>query len=1092
MLEAEAPSASKPFRLRLMNHWDNPDGTVERGYAGRSLWKWKEIPADRRKPLPRHLRKRYEEYGRHLHEYGINGTVLNNVNAKPLMLQTEMLQRVARIADVLRPYGVRVYLSVNFASPKALGDVETADPMDRRVQEWWQEKADEIYGLIPDFGGFLVKANSEGEPGPADYGRSHAEGANMLANALDRHDGIVMWRAFVYAPTGDDRASQAYNEFVPLDGQFADNVILQIKNGPIDFQPREPVSPLFFAMKRTRMMAELQITQEYTGHSIHTCFLVPMWQDFFAQLAAQGVKLEGVAGVANTGDAHNWTANPLALANWYGFGRLACNPKAEPKQIAEDFLRENISSDERFVAPVTDLLLRSHEALVDYMMPMGLHHIFAAGHHYGPEPWCEREGWREDWLPRYYHRADSIGIGFNRSDHEEPCLKGVQGSDNVAQYPETLHTLYNNIATCPESLLLWFHHVEWNYRFEDGRSLWEHLCRHYDKGVGEAQDFVRIWQQVRPYIDRKLYEAQLWRLQRQADDAQWWRDACLLYFQTFSRMPLPSGSLPTAFTLQELQAFQLQMDNYSAPDPQALPQVQRLRLPRFFGDGMVLQRNVRIPVWGWAAPGSKVKVEMNGRHASAKAGKDGRWNVALPKMKAGGPYELTVGNLTIHDVLIGDVFLCSGQSNMELPVRRCMDSVASMVKGYANPRIRYLKIPHQYNYLHTDDDMNVRPWQDITPENCGEVSALCYIMARELQEQYDVPIGIINSAVGGTQVQAWMPRETLEAFDGFAQEFLLPRHRQANWVDSVNSVEQRAAAEWDMQTNACDSILCRWKREGYDFASWRRVGMFDDWSHGQKQGPTAKGNVNGSYWFRSTINVPADLAGHPARLRFGAMKDADTIFINGQCIGNTTYEYPPRNYDVPAGSLRAGENSIVVHLISQNGQPHFTPGKRYQLEIGEHIIPLGDTLQMAVGCKRPERPRCTYFVDCPAALYNAMIAPLRQFPFRGIVWYQGESNIETPHHYADYLTALAASWRKQFGRELPFVIVQLPTFMGFATSSQETGWAQIRHEQYLASQRIPKSAIVPLADTGETYDIHPQDKHIVGHRVAQQMSRLAY
>ena len=1073
---------AEPFQLRLLNHWDNPDGTVERGYAGRSLWKWEEIPVELGKRLPRHLRKRYEEYGCHLRDYGINGTVLNNVNAKPEMLRTDMLQRVAHIADVLRPYGVRVYLSVNFASPKALGDMATADPLDVQVQDWWQRKADEIYSLIPDFGGFLVKANSEGEPGPADYGRSHAEGANMLAEALRGHGGIVMWRSFVYAPTGDDRASQAYNEFVPLDGQFADNVILQVKNGPIDFQPCEPVSPLFFAMKRTRMMAELQITQEYTGHSIHTCFLVPMWHDFFAQLAAQGVQLEGVAGVANTGDAANWTANPLALANWYGFGRLAQEPTAEPRQIAEDFLRENYSRDARFVGPVTDLLLRSHEALVDYMMPMGLHHIFAADHHYGPEPWCERAGWREDWLPRYYHRADSFGIGFNRSDHTEACTKGVQGSNNVAQYPEPLRSLYNNMETCPESLLLWFHHVAWNHRMGDGRTLWEHLCRHYDHGVTEAQDFVRIWQQVRPYVDRRRYEAQLWRLQRQADDAQWWRDACLLYFQTFARMPLPPGSLPTVFTLQQLQDFRLKIDNYTAPDPQALPQVKRVRLPRIFSDGMVLQRDVRIPVWGWATPGQKVRVMLNGHQTTAKAGEDGRWEVRLPKMQAGGPYNLTVENHTIHDVLIGDVFLCSGQSNMELPIRRCMDSVATLVQSYANPRIRYLKIPHQYNYLHPNDDMTIRPWQDISPENCGEVSALCYFMARELYEQSGVPIGLINSAVGGTQVQAWMPRETLESFDDFAEEFQQPRHCQADWPDSVNRIEQRAAGEWDRQTNKSDSILYRWHQPGYDFSSWQRIGMFDDWSHGK----------NGSYWFRTIANVSDALAGQPARLRFGAMKDADSIFVNGHCIGTTTYEYPPRIYNVPAGLLRAGENNIVVHLISQNGQPHFTPCKRYQLEIGEHVIPFSDTLQMAVGCTRQERPHCTYFVDCPAALYNAMIAPLRQFPFRGIVWYQGESNIETPHRYADYLTALAASWRKQLGCKVPFVIVQLPGIMNHSTKQLEAGWSLIRQEQSLAAQRIPKAALVTLTDTGEANDIHPQDKHIVGHRVALQMSRLVY
>ena len=428
-------ATAQPLQLRLLNHWDNPDGTVERGYAGHSIWKWNEIPADKNRPLPRSLRLRYEEYGRTNQAYGINGTVLNNVNAKPMMLSTDMLRKTARIADILRPYGIRVYLSVNFASPKSLGGLPTADPMDASVVEWWRQKVDEIYSLIPDFGGFLVKANSEGEPGPMDYGRSHADGANMLAAALKQHGGIVMWRAFVYSATGGDRANQAYEEFVPLDGKFADNVVLQIKNGPIDFQPLEPVSPLFFAMKHTRLMAELQITQEYTGHSIHTCYLAPMWIDFFKQLEAQNVKLEGVAGVANIGDTPNWTANPLARANWMAFGRLACNPHASPQQIAEEFLQENFSRDPRFVQPISQLLMQSHQTLVRYMMPLGLHHIFAAGHHYGPEPWCERRGWREDWLPRYYHRADTIGIGFNRSDHREPCVRDENGSGNSLLFP---------------------------------------------------------------------------------------------------------------------------------------------------------------------------------------------------------------------------------------------------------------------------------------------------------------------------------------------------------------------------------------------------------------------------------------------------------------------------------------------------------------------------------------------------------------------------------------------------------------------------------------------------------------------------------
>ena len=1074
-------ATAQPLQLRLLNHWDNPDGTVERGYAGHSIWKWNEIPADKNRPLPRSLRLRYEEYGRTNQAYGINGTVLNNVNAKPMMLSTDMLRKTARIADILRPYGIRVYLSVNFASPKSLGGLPTADPMDASVVEWWRQKVDEIYSLIPDFGGFLVKANSEGEPGPMDYGCSHADGANMLAAALKQHGGIVMWRAFVYSATGGDRANQAYEEFVPLDGKFADNVVLQIKNGPIDFQPLEPVSPLFFAMKHTRLMAELQITQEYTGHSIHTCYLAPMWSDFFKQLEAQNVKLEGVAGVANIGDTPNWTANPLARANWMAFGRLSCNPHASPQQIAEEFLQENFSRDPRFVHPVTQLLMQSHQTLVRYMMPLGLHHIFAAGHHYGPEPWCERRGWREDWLPRYYHRADTIGIGFNRSDHREPCVRDENGSGNSLLYPDPMCSLYNKRETCPEELLLWFHHVPWTYQMKDGRTLWENLCRQYDCGVAEAQAFVRTWQSVRPYIDRKLYEEQLWRFQRQAEDAQWWRDACLQYFQTFARMPLPAGSPAPVFPLKQLMDYRLDIDNYTAPTPQQLPQVpETVRLPRFFSDGMVLQRDRRIPVWGWAKQGTKVTVTLNGKKASAVTDAMGRWKILLPKMKAGGPYELTVNERVIHNVLVGDVYLCSGQSNMELPIRRCMDVVSEMVRDYANDRIRYLKLPHQFNYLQPDSDVYIRPWQNITPENCSEVSALCYFMARELQTETNVPIGIINSAVGGTQVQAWMPQQVLEQFDDYRSEFQHSKHHLAHWTDSVGRQEQRAFHQWEKQMNERDTVLHHWRQEGYDFAAWQPVDIFGDWSGGK----------NGSYWFHFSVILPDSLAGKTALLRVGAMKDADSTFVNGQYVGNTTYEYPPRKYNVPARLLHAGRNDILVRLMSQSGRPTFTPRKLYQLEVGNQVFPFAHSATMAVGCTMPPRPASTYFVDCPSALYNAMIAPLRDFPVRGIVWYQGESNIDNTHQYADYLAALAASWRRQQGREVPFVIVQLPRYDTPNDPSDQEGWARIRQEQYVASQRIPNAALILLMDTGEDNDIHPQDKHIVGHRVAQQMLRF--
>lgn len=563
---------AEKFELRLLNHWDNPDGTIERGYAGRSIWKWEEIPAGK-KQMPATLKSRYEEYGRINQAYGINGTVLNNVNAKPMMLSRPMLQKTAKIADILRPYGIKVYLSINFASPKALGELNTADPLDSRVQAWWKKKADEIYKLIPDFGGFLVKANSEGEPGPMDYGRSHVDGANMLADALQPHGGIVMWRAFVYSAKGGDRANQAYDEFIGFDGMFKDNVIIQIKNGPIDFQPREPVSPLFFALKKTKMMVEFQITQEYTGGSIQTCFLAPMWREFFDTLnmVEDRQPIVGVAGVANIGDSENWTANDLAMANWYAFGRLANDSEASSKDIAEDFLSENFSKDPRFVRPMTQLLLKSREAVVDYMMPLGLHHIFAGGHHYGPEPWCNPKGWREDWLPRFYHRADTIGIGFNRTDHDEPCLAGSAGSNNVAQYPEPLRTLYNNIGTCPENLLLWFHHVKWDHTMSNGLSLWDNLCYSYDRGVRQAREFVDTWMAVKPYVKEDVYQRQLTRFQRQAKDAQWWRDACLLYFQTFANRPLPPDCPAPVHKLDALMKYHLDIDNYTSAPIEQLP-----------------------------------------------------------------------------------------------------------------------------------------------------------------------------------------------------------------------------------------------------------------------------------------------------------------------------------------------------------------------------------------------------------------------------------------------------------------------------------------------------------------------------------------
>ena len=544
------------YDLRILNHWDNPNGTVERGFAGKSIFL---------NPDP----QRMQMYGRANASVGINGTVLNNVNAKPEALSTEHLQKAKSIADQLRPYGIRVYLSINFASPIKLGGLKTADPLDANVISWWKDKVNEIYRLIPDFGGFLVKANSEGEPGPQDFGRTHADGANMLANALRPHKGIVMWRAFVYDPKSSDRANQAYLEFMPFDGQFADNVIIQIKNGPVDFQPREPYSPLFTAMQKTPMMVEFQITQEYLGAANHLVYLAPMWREFFSFVKPE--RLKAMAGVANIGDDTNWCGHHFAQSNWYAFGRLAWNPSLTSEQIADEWLRQtfdksakpsnskataSLSSEKALYAQLLKVMLDSREACVSYMMPLGLHHIFAGGHHYGPEPWYSPRGVRADWTPPYYHRADSIGLGFDRT---------LTGSANVQQYPESLCSLYNDINTCPENLLAWFHHVPWDFRMKSGRTFWDELCHKYDDGLHQARHFLAVWDAMQPYIDTQRFDEVQHKLRIQALDAVWWRDACLLYFQTFSHRPIPQDVEHPVHNLDEMMKFVIRISMYENP-----------------------------------------------------------------------------------------------------------------------------------------------------------------------------------------------------------------------------------------------------------------------------------------------------------------------------------------------------------------------------------------------------------------------------------------------------------------------------------------------------------------------------------------------
>ena len=515
---------SEPFyKLRILNHWDNLDGTVERGYAGESIF-WPDYDAQ-------HIKK----YARACASIGINGTVLNNVNASPQMLSDANLVKVRHIADILRPYGIRVYLSVNFASPMGLGGLKTADPLAPQVQQWWKRKTREIYKLIPDFGGYLVKANSEGQPGPGDYGRSHADGANMLAQAVAPYGGIIMWRSFVYGANhkGEDRVKQAVSEFLPCDGKFASNVILQSKNGPLDFQPREPYAPIFDNIRQTPQMVELQITQEYLGQSRHLVYLAPMWREFF-RFVEPG-RLVGIAGVANIGTDTNWCGHHFSQANWYAFGRLAWNPAMKSEEIAAEWLSATFgkaadepgsdASQNLAHESLLSVMLRSREACVDYMMPLGLHHIFKFDHHYGPEPDGFIKSYPLEWCPVYYHQADKQGVGFNRTH---------TGSDATSQYREPFCSLYDNPATCPENLLLWFHHVPWTYRMNSGRTLWEELQYRYNRGVGEVEDFLQVWQQCKPFVDEQRWREVDERLQHQLANAREWRDTCLKYFATFA------------------------------------------------------------------------------------------------------------------------------------------------------------------------------------------------------------------------------------------------------------------------------------------------------------------------------------------------------------------------------------------------------------------------------------------------------------------------------------------------------------------------------------------------------------------------------
>ncbi|MEI9992445.1 MAG: alpha-glucuronidase family glycosyl hydrolase [Rhizomicrobium sp.] len=533
--------ASAPrLKVRILDHWDNLDRTQERGYAGFSIWDWHKMPD--------YMSPRYTDYARADASVGINGAVLNNVAANANILTPLYLTKVAALANVLRPYHIKVYLSARWSAPIELDHLKTADPLDPQVRAWWKAKVDEIYKYVPDFGGFLVKANSEGQPGPGDYHRTHADGANVLADALAPHGGIVMWRAFVYAAENpDDRAKQAYGEFVPLDGKFRANVVVQAKNGAIDFQPREPFHPLFGALPHTNLFLEVQLTKEYLGLATSLAYLAPLYEetlnsDTYAKGPGStvakvidgslfGNTLTGMAGVSNVGDDRNWTGSEFNQANWYAFGRQAWDPSLSSRAIAEEWTKMTFTNDPRFVAPVVDMLMASREAVVDYMTPLGLHHLMATGHHYGPGPWVD-DLERPDWNPVYYHKADAVGLGFDRTS---------TGTNAVAQYAPPVAKEFENIDTTPEKFLLWFHHVPWDHKMPSGRTLWDELVVRYDEGVAATARAEATWAAMKPYVDAERYDEEAAYLAIEHKEARWWRDACLAYFETFSKKPFPAG-----------------------------------------------------------------------------------------------------------------------------------------------------------------------------------------------------------------------------------------------------------------------------------------------------------------------------------------------------------------------------------------------------------------------------------------------------------------------------------------------------------------------------------------------------------------------
>jgi alpha-glucuronidase len=1114
---AEAPRV----RLRVLDHWDNLDGTVERGYAGASIWDWHK--------LPDYLDPRYTEYARASASVGINGAVLTNVNANATSLQPAYIAKAAAVANVLRPYGIRVYLSARFSAPIEIGGLKTADPLEPGVREWWRAKADEIYRAIPDFGGFLVKANSEGQPGPQDYRRSHAEGANMFADAVAPHGGIVMWRAFVYSnEQPDDRAKQAYTEFVPLDGQFRDNVLIQVKNGPIDFQPREPFHPLFGAMPETPLMLEVQITKEYLGFATHLAYLAPMYEetlqaDTFVKGkgstvakvidgSLHGYSRTGMAGVSNIGADRNWTGSHFDQANWYAFGRLAWNPSLSSAAIADEWVRMTFTNDAAFVKPVVQMMMGSREAVVDYMTPLGLHHLMGRSYHYGPGPWVSG-GRRADWTSVYYHRADAQGIGFDRSK---------TGSNAIAQYAPEVAAQLGSRERVPENLLLWFHHVPWDYRMRSGRSLWDELVTRYTQGVESVASMRRTWSQLARFVDEERHEQIARFLAIQEKEAKWWRDACIAYFQTFSRRPLPAGMAPPERTLAEYKSIAIPyapgnppsnpglkgtQDSVTTADspPPPLPTfvagttsnaVSRPFVGSLFRDHAVLQRDRPIRIWGWADPGDTVTVSLAGVNATARAERSGRWNATLPALPAGGPHTLEARNesgahQTVKDVMIGEVWLCSGQSNMVLEVKRTLNSRAEIANP-PNERIRMLTLRLENSATPLEEVRTPEPWKVAGPDTLAEFSATCFYFARELQKTVNVPMGLIVSAWGGANIQTWMSEPALRSDPDYAAQLALLK---VHVKDPAAATQQwgRYWQDWWRGRVPTAAGAEPWNANAAVAKNWRaapaELGHWENW------GVPELASYNGIVWYRTTFTLNKAQAAQKAQLSLGAIDEVDQTWVNGIPVGYTSGAGTDRQYDLAPVKLRTGENTIAIAALDTyaTGGLYGPADKRaVRLADGTSIPLSGWRYQIAPPNIEPV-PRAPWEATGGlTTLYNAMIAPLVPYSLRGVVWYQGESNTESAQHYEKLLAGLMADWRGKFGADLPFLVVQLAGHGPPATSPTDSAWARLREAQRKAVAHDAHAGLAVAVDIGDRYDIHPANKQEVGKRLARAARHVVY